>query len=100
MASGYFRARGATLRSDRPEGVLAPLAEAVAQFLATADFGISDWCAAVQGGDCVLWFYDRTKGHPQRWCSMEVCGNRNKVTRFQDAADERNDRVCAACSPD
>lgn len=63
-----------------PEGVLAPLAEAVAQFLATADFDLVRRC---EGEDCVLWFYDRTKGHRRRWCSMEVCGNRNKVTRFR-----------------
>jgi predicted RNA-binding Zn ribbon-like protein len=63
-----------------PEGVLAPLAEAVAQFLATADFDLVRRC---EGEDCVLWFYDRTKGHRRRWCSMEVCGNRSKVTRFR-----------------
>jgi predicted RNA-binding Zn ribbon-like protein len=63
-----------------PEGVLAPLAEALAQFLATADFDLVRRC---EGEACVLWFYDRTKGHRRRWCSMEVCGNRNKVTRFR-----------------
>jgi predicted RNA-binding Zn ribbon-like protein len=63
-----------------PEGMLAPLAEAVAQFLVTADFELVRRC---EGEDCVLWFYDRTKGHRRRWCSMEVCGNRNKVTRFR-----------------
>lgn len=63
-----------------PEGVLAPLAEAVAQFIATADFDLVRRC---EGEECVLWFYDRTKGHRRRWCSMEACGNRNKVTRFR-----------------
>jgi predicted RNA-binding Zn ribbon-like protein len=63
-----------------PEGMLAPLAETVAHFLATADFELVRRC---EGEDCVLWFYDRTKGHRRRWCSMEVCGNRNKVTRFR-----------------
>jgi predicted RNA-binding Zn ribbon-like protein len=63
-----------------PEGLLAPLAEAGAEFLATADFDLVRRC---EGEDCVLWFYDRTKSHRRRWCSMEVCGNRNKVTRFR-----------------
>jgi predicted RNA-binding Zn ribbon-like protein len=63
-----------------PNGVLAPLAEAVAEFLATADFHLVRRC---EGEDCVLWFYDRTKAHRRRWCSMEVCGNRNKVAKFR-----------------
>jgi predicted RNA-binding Zn ribbon-like protein len=63
-----------------PEGVLAPLAEACAEFLATAEF---DLVRACEGVDCVLWFYDRTKAHRRRWCSMDACGNRNKVARFR-----------------
>jgi predicted RNA-binding Zn ribbon-like protein len=56
------------------------LAEAAAEFLATADF---DLVRACEGVDCVLWFYDRTKAHRRRWCSMEVCGNRNKIAKFR-----------------
>ena len=33
--------------------------------------------------DCVLWFYDRTKSHRRRWCSMALCGNRHKVAEFR-----------------
>lgn len=32
---------------------------------------------------CILWFYDRTKAHRRRWCSMALCGNRAKVARFR-----------------
>lgn len=32
---------------------------------------------------CTLWFYDRTKAHRRRWCSMALCGNRAKVARFR-----------------
>lgn len=28
---------------------------------------------------CSLWFYDRTKNHQRRWCSMAGCGNRAKA---------------------
>ena len=28
---------------------------------------------------CVLFFYDTSKNHSRRWCSMSVCGNRMKV---------------------
>lgn len=65
-----------------PEGILGPLAEAAAAFLATADFDLVRPC---EGLDCVLWFYDRTKAHRRRWCSMGVCGNRNKVAKFRAA---------------
>jgi predicted RNA-binding Zn ribbon-like protein len=66
--------------SATPEALLAPLAEAAAEFLATADFNLVRAC---EGPDCVLWFYDRTKAHRRRWCSMDACGNRNKVARFR-----------------
>jgi predicted RNA-binding Zn ribbon-like protein len=62
------------------QGVLTPIAEAAAEFLATADFKLVRAC---EGVDCVLWFYDRTKAHRRRWCSMEVCGNRNKIAKFR-----------------
>lgn len=31
---------------------------------------------------CVLWFLDVSKNGSRRWCSMDVCGNRAKVGRF------------------
>jgi predicted RNA-binding Zn ribbon-like protein len=31
---------------------------------------------------CILWFLDVSKNGSRRWCSMEVCGNRAKVSRF------------------
>jgi predicted RNA-binding Zn ribbon-like protein len=81
-----MRARDGSLvvvrRYDKttPQGVLTPLAEAAAEFLATADFKLVRAC---EGVDCVLWFYDRTKAHRRRWCSMEICGNRNKIAKFR-----------------
>lgn len=63
-----------------PVQALIPLAEAAAEFLATADFDLVRHC---EGEGCVLWFYDRTKSHRRRWCSMEVCGNRHKVAAFR-----------------
>jgi predicted RNA-binding Zn ribbon-like protein len=64
-----------------PEQLLAPLAEAAAEFLATADFSLVRAC---EGRACILWFYDRTKSHRRRWCSMQVCGNRHKVETFRE----------------
>jgi predicted RNA-binding Zn ribbon-like protein len=64
-----------------PEQILAPLAESAADFLATADFSLVRPC---EGKDCILWFYDRTKSHRRRWCSMQICGNRHKVESFRE----------------
>ncbi len=63
-----------------PEGLLAPLAESAADLLAHADFKLVRRC---EGAGCVLWFYDRTKAHRRRWCSMQLCGNRNKVAVYR-----------------
>ena len=64
-----------------PEQVLAPIAESAAEFLSTADFDLVRPC---EGRDCILWFYDRTKSHRRRWCTMSVCGNRHKVEAFRE----------------
>ncbi len=34
--------------------------------------------------DCLWAFYDTSRNHSRRWCSMESCGNRNKVRAFRD----------------
>lgn len=31
---------------------------------------------------CGLFFYDKSRTHRRRWCSMSVCGNRSKVAAF------------------
>ena len=67
-------------KQTTPEQILAPLAEAAAELLATADFNLIRRC---EDKDCVLWFYDRTRSHHRRWCSMATCGNRNKVASFR-----------------
>jgi predicted RNA-binding Zn ribbon-like protein len=34
--------------------------------------------------DCCLWaFYDKSKNHSKRWCSMESCGNVEKARAFR-----------------
>jgi CGNR zinc finger protein/putative stress-induced transcription regulator len=34
--------------------------------------------------ECLTVFYDRSKNHSARWCSMQACGNRNKVRAFRE----------------
>ncbi|WP_271407574.1 CGNR zinc finger domain-containing protein [Pseudomonas sp. Q1-7] len=66
--------------TETAEQYLAPLAEAAAQLLVEGEFNLVRQC---EHPDCVLWFYDRTKSHRRRWCSMALCGNRHKVAEFR-----------------
>jgi len=81
-------------RKDSAEAILAPVAEAAADLLATADFKLVKRC---EDGACVLWFTDRTKSHHRRWCSMGLCGNRQKVAayrcRLRDHAGSKTRRL-------
>lgn len=63
-----------------PERYLSMIAEAAAGLLVDGDFNLIRTC---EHPECVLWFYDRTKGHKRRWCSMALCGNRHKVAQFR-----------------
>jgi predicted RNA-binding Zn ribbon-like protein len=65
---------------DTPLQLLAPVAEAAAELLATGDFDLVRKC---EDAGCTMWFYDRTKSHRRRWCSMALCGNRHKVAAFR-----------------
>jgi len=70
-------------RQKTVEQYLAPVAESVAELLSHGDFDLVRRC---EGGQCVLWFYDRTKAHRRRWCSPQFCGNRAKVAAFRARA--------------
>ena len=63
-------------RWTTPERLLQPIAEAIGDLICHADFRLVRGC---EGVDCVLMFYDRTKAHSRRWCSMALCGNRAKA---------------------
>jgi predicted RNA-binding Zn ribbon-like protein len=80
----WSKRAGPTLEKRRRAGsfqaLLVPVAEAVAKLLACGDFTLIRQC---EGSGCILWFYDRTKAHRRRWCSMESCGNRMKVAAFR-----------------
>jgi|SRR5665213_1705423 len=70
--------------------VLGPLTESAAELLVDNDLSMIKHC---ENTECVLWFYDRTRAHRRRWCSMATCGTRNKVAAFrhreQDNPKER-----------
>lgn len=61
---------------SEPGHLLVPIAESAADLLSTGDLQLVRKC---QNPQCILFFYDTTKNHARRWCSMTACGNRAKV---------------------
>jgi predicted RNA-binding Zn ribbon-like protein len=78
-ASGQFEVVREYEKST-PEQLLTQVAEAAAELLSNGDFELVRKC---ESDSCILWFYDRTKAHRRRWCSMAMCGNRHKVASFR-----------------
>jgi len=62
---------------DQPEDLLAPLVESAATLFAEIDRGRVRKC-----DQCVLHFHDTSKKGTRRWCSMQLCGNRQKVAAY------------------
>ena len=56
--------------------VLVPLSRAIIRLLTERDLGLIRRC---ENPACVLHYYDTSKNHSRRWCSMDFCGNRMKV---------------------
>ncbi|MGD9563845.1 MAG: CGNR zinc finger domain-containing protein [Pyrinomonadaceae bacterium] len=61
--------------------VRVPIVEAFVDLVA---LGNIDYIRKCERTDCILYFYDTTKNHRRRWCSMSVCGNRAKVAKFYE----------------
>ena len=59
--------------------LLAPVAESAADLLC---YGNPAYLKKCESDECVLYFYDTTKNHSRRWCSMQICGNRAKAAAF------------------
>jgi len=54
-----------------PVDLLVPVAETASDFLCHADFSLVRKCDSLA---CIQYFYDLSKNHGRRWCSMSVCG--------------------------
>lgn len=67
------------LEIHAPSQLLAPVAEAAVDLLC---YGNPAYVKKCENPACVLYFYDGTKNHSRRWCSMKACGNRTKVAAF------------------
>ena len=64
---------------SEPRQLLAPIAESAADLLC---YGNPAYLKKCESDLCVLHFYDTTKNHSRRWCSMAGCGNRAKAAAF------------------
>jgi predicted RNA-binding Zn ribbon-like protein len=60
-----------------PEDLLGPVAYSIAALFADLDRNRVRKCS-----NCVLHFYDASKKGTRRWCSMKMCGNREKVAAY------------------
>ncbi len=61
-------------------GPAALIALDLARFVCEAEPARLKHCAA---DHCTLVFYDRGRNTTRRWCTMSLCGNRDKVARFR-----------------
>ena len=61
------------------EWLLAAVARSAAEIIAEGPRARLRLCANPR---CGLFFYDTSRTHRRRWCSMTVCGNRHKVAAF------------------
>jgi predicted RNA-binding Zn ribbon-like protein len=64
---------------DRLEWLLAAIARSGAELIAE---GAQKGLSRCSNKNCLLLFYDDSKFHRRKWCSMALCGNRSKVAAF------------------
>lgn len=67
-------------RGETTGELLAAIAQQIADLLVREQPALVKRC---EGAQCTLWFVDRTKAHRRRFCSVAVCGNRDKVAAFR-----------------
>jgi predicted RNA-binding Zn ribbon-like protein len=81
-----FGAGGKARLEPEASGVAGAMGRMVAAlFAAMAD---EDWSRLkLCGSETCRWaFYDRSRNHSSRWCTMSSCGNRQKARRFRQRA--------------
>lgn len=79
LPSGEGFTKRFVLEIHAPSQLLGPVAEAASDLLC---YGNPAYVKKCENPACVLYFYDGTKNHSRRWCSMKACGNRTKVAAF------------------
>jgi predicted RNA-binding Zn ribbon-like protein len=66
-------------REESLDWLLAAIARSAAELVAE---GLESPIRRCANPACRLFFYDDSRTHRRRWCSMSVCGNRHKVASF------------------
>ncbi len=78
-----FGAEGKPRLEPEATGVVAAMGRIVATMYAAMED--EDWTRLklCSSQNCRWAFYDRSKNHSSRWCTMASCGNREKARRFR-----------------
>lgn len=80
----HFHAAGFPTLEPKGEGVAAAFGQIVAiAFVASFD-GTFEQLKSCADETCRAIFYDKSKNHSGRWCSMSTCGNRAKVRAWRE----------------
>jgi predicted RNA-binding Zn ribbon-like protein len=89
-AASRLRARFGAGGKARLEAEAGGVAGAMGRVVAAlfAAMGDDDWSRLKLCGSptCRWAFYDRSRNHSSRWCTMATCGNRQKARRFRQRA--------------
>jgi len=86
----HFHAAHAPTLEPRGRGVAAAFGTIVAVAFVGAFDGSFEHLKLCADETCRAVFYDRSKNHSGRWCSMATCGNRNKVRAWRDRQREED----------
>jgi predicted RNA-binding Zn ribbon-like protein len=84
------RASGAGIGLGPAEpGVRGVLGEILAAIVLAAHDGSWRRMKICRAGGCQIAYYDRSKNASRCWCSMQVCGNRNKTRAYRRRSASR-----------
>jgi predicted RNA-binding Zn ribbon-like protein len=86
----HFHAAHAPTLEPKGRGVAAAFGTIVAVAFVGAFDGSFEHLKLCADETCRAVFYDRSKNHSGRWCSMATCGNRNKVRAWRDRQREED----------
>jgi predicted RNA-binding Zn ribbon-like protein len=78
--AGEYKSR-LNIGYDDIRDLMLPVAESAMRLICYGDPSLVKKCA---NSECVLYFYDTSKRHGRKWCSMSACGNRAKAAAFYE----------------
>jgi len=81
--AAHFGAGGEVTISPVGSGVVGVLGDILAAVVLAGPAGSWQRMKICPADDCRVAFYDRSKNGSRRWCSMQVCGNRQKTRTYR-----------------